>query len=51
MMDALAQQALAHNIPVVIDSGSGGWKPMDLTIYSVDYAICFAVFYPPGCNN
>lgn len=47
---ALAQQALAHNIPVVIDAGS--WKPgFETVLPFVDYAICSANFYPPGCNT
>lgn len=41
--------AKSSNIPVVIDGGS--WKPGFETILpSVDYAICSANFYPPGCQ-
>ncbi len=47
---AIAQKAKAKNIPVVIDGGS--WKPgFDRLLPFVDYAICSANFYPPGCHN
>lgn len=47
---ALAKLAKNKNIPVVIDGGS--WKPGFETILPfVDYAICSANFYPPGCKN
>ena len=47
---ALAQMASAKNIPVVIDGGS--WKPgFDKILPFVDYAICSANFYPPGCHT
>ncbi|HBB32587.1 MAG TPA: ribokinase [Cyanobacteria bacterium UBA9273] len=45
---AIAQSAKANHIPVVIDGGS--WKPgFDTILPYVDYAICSANFYPPGC--
>ena len=44
----LAEIAANRNIPVVLDGGS--WKlGLDLIIPLVDYAICSANFYPPGC--
>ena len=44
----LAKMASERNIPVVMDGGS--WKlGLDLIIPLVDYAICSANFYPPGC--
>lgn len=48
--NAIARDAKAKNIPVVIDGGS--WKPgfEDILPY-VDYAICSANFYPPNCTN
>lgn len=47
---AIAQQAKAKKIPVVIDGGS--WKPGYETVLPfVDYAICSANFYPPGCSS
>lgn len=47
---AIAQQAKANSIPVVIDGGS--WKPgFEQVLPFVDYAVCSANFYPPGCNN
>ena len=47
---AIAQKAKTENIPVVIDGGS--WKPgFDRLLPFVDYAICSANFYPPGCHN
>lgn len=46
----IAQQAKVKNIPVVIDGGS--WKPgFDQLLPYVDFAICSANFYPPGCEN
>ena len=45
---ALATIATERNIPVVMDGGS--WKQgLDSIIPLVDYAICSANFYPPGC--
>ncbi|HEY9601377.1 MAG TPA: sugar kinase [Allocoleopsis sp.] len=47
---AIAQFATSNNIPVVIDGGS--WKPgFEEILPFVDYAICSANFYPPGCNS
>ncbi len=47
---AIAEQAKAENIPVVIDGGS--WKAgFEELLPFVDYAICSANFYPPNCNN
>lgn len=47
---ALAQSAKHKNIPVVIDGGS--WKPgFEKILPCVDYAICSANFYPPGCRS
>jgi len=47
---AIAQLAKTKNIPVVIDGGS--WKPgFENVLPFVDYAICSANFYPPGCNT
>ncbi len=47
---AIAELGKSKNIPVVIDGGS--WKPEFETILPfVDYAICSANFYPPGCSN
>lgn len=47
---AIAQLAKANHIPVVIDGGS--WKPgFEQVLPFVDYAICSANFYPPGCNS
>ncbi|NEQ80545.1 MAG: sugar kinase [Moorea sp. SIO2I5] len=48
--NAIAKFAKTHHIPVVIDGGS--WKPGFETILPyVDYAICSANFYPPGCSG
>jgi sugar/nucleoside kinase (ribokinase family) len=45
---AIAQQAKANNIPVIIDGGS--WKPgFEMVLPFVDYAICSANFHPPNC--
>lgn len=47
---AIAQLAKYKNIPVVMDGGS--WKPgFEDVLPFVDYAICSANFYPPGCRN
>jgi sugar/nucleoside kinase (ribokinase family) len=47
---AIAQLAKNKNIPVVMDGGS--WKPgFEAVLPFVDYAICSANFYPPGCRN
>ncbi|MBD2690760.1 sugar kinase [Anabaena catenula] len=46
----IAETAKNKNIPVVIDGGS--WKPgFEEILPFVDYAICSANFYPPGCKN
>lgn len=47
---AIAQIAKDKNIPIVIDGGS--WKPgFEEILPFVDYAICSANFYPPGCTT
>ncbi|MBD2097066.1 sugar kinase [Trichocoleus sp. FACHB-591] len=47
---AIAQQAKAQNIPVVVDGGS--WKPgFEQVLALTDYAICSANFHPPDCHN
>jgi sugar/nucleoside kinase (ribokinase family) len=47
---AIAQLAKTNNIPVIIDGGS--WKPGFTEILPfVDYALCSANFYPPGCHS
>lgn len=47
---AIAQQAKAKNIPVVIDGGS--WKEgFEKILPYVDYAICSYNFYPPNCQT
>lgn len=47
---AIAQQATAQNIPVVIDGGS--WKPGFETILPLtQYAIGSANFHPPDCTT
>jgi sugar/nucleoside kinase (ribokinase family) len=47
---AIAQSAKNNNIPVVIDGGS--WKPgFEKILPFVDYALCSANFYPPGCRT
>ena len=47
---AIAQQAQAQGIPVVLDGGS--WKSgLEQVLPYVDYAICSADFYPPGCQT
>lgn len=45
---AIAQQAKAKGIPIVVDGGS--WKPgFETVLASTDYAICSANFHPPDC--
>ena len=45
---AIAQQAVG--IPIVLDGGS--WKPgLEKLLPHIDYAICSADFYPPGCEH
>ncbi|GAB4136920.1 MAG: PfkB family carbohydrate kinase [Cyanobacteria bacterium J069] len=47
---AIAQQARAAGIPVVVDGGS--WKPgFESVLRQTDYAICSANFLPPGCAS
>ena len=47
---AIAQQAQAKNIPVVLDGGS--WKPgLESVLPFIDYAICSSDFYPPNCRD
>jgi sugar/nucleoside kinase (ribokinase family) len=42
--------AKSRQIPVILDGGS--WKPgLEELLYSVDYAICSANFYPPQCQQ
>jgi sugar/nucleoside kinase (ribokinase family) len=48
--EAIASQAQAKNIPVVIDGGS--WKAgFEKVLPFIDYAICSANFRPPNCQN
>lgn len=47
---AIAKIAKNNNILVIIDGGS--WKPgFEKTLPFVDYAICSANFFPPGCST
>ncbi|MBL1177094.1 MAG: sugar kinase [Pantanalinema sp. GBBB05] len=47
---AIAQQAKAQGIPIVLDGGS--WKPgLETILPWIDYAICSANFQPPGCHS
>lgn len=47
---AIAQAAQHQNIPIVLDGGS--WKPgLEKVLPFVDYAICSANFFPPGCTS
>ncbi len=47
---AIAKIAKDKNIPVIIDGGS--WKTgFEDILPWVDYAICSANFYPPGCSS
>jgi sugar/nucleoside kinase (ribokinase family) len=47
---AIARQAKQQGIPVAIDGGS--WKAgFDTLLPWVDYAICSANFWPPGCRQ
>lgn len=47
---AIAQQAKAAQIPIVIDGGS--WKPgFEQVLPFADYVICSANFYPPDCHT
>ena len=46
----IAELAQAKNIPIVVDGGS--WKPgFEELLPLVNYAICSANFYPPGCET
>ncbi len=46
----IAKLVKSNNIPVVVDGGS--WKPgFERVLPSVDYAVCSANFYPPGCQS
>ena len=48
--EAIAQQAKAQNIPLVIDGGS--WKPgFEKVLPLADYVICSANFLPPDCHH
>lgn len=48
--EAIAHQAKAQHIPVVIDGGS--WKPgFDRVLPLADVVICSANFRPPGCET
>ncbi|MEM8831892.1 MAG: sugar kinase [Cyanobacteria bacterium P01_G01_bin.19] len=47
---AIAKIAHQRQIPVVMDGGS--WKPrLEKILPKIDYAICSANFYPPGCQD
>ncbi len=47
---AVAKTARSRQIPVAIDGGS--WKPgFDRVLPFVDYAVCSADFFPPGCRD
>lgn len=47
---AIAQQANAKNIPIVVDGGS--WKAgFETVLPYADYAICSGNFYPPNCQT
>jgi sugar/nucleoside kinase (ribokinase family) len=47
---AIATQAKARGIPVVLDGGS--WKPnLEELLPLVNYAICSSNFHPPDCNQ
>jgi len=46
----MAKRAKQSGIPVVLDGGS--WKEgLEELLPSIDYAICSANFYPPGCHT
>ncbi|MFB2879881.1 sugar kinase [Floridanema aerugineum] len=46
----IAKQSQGKNIPLVVDGGS--WKPgFEELLPFVNYAICSANFYPPGCET
>ena len=47
---AIVEIAYQKQIPVVMDGGS--WKPgLEKILPKIDYAICSANFYPPGCQD
>ena len=47
---AILQSAKARGIPIVLDGGS--WKSgLEVLLPFIDYAICSANFYPPGCSS
>ncbi len=47
---AIAEQARALHIPVVLDGGS--WKPgLETVLPLVNYAVCSANFQPPRCET
>ena len=46
----IASQAQGKQIPLVMDGGS--WKPgLETILPYIDYAICSANFFPPGCKT
>lgn len=46
----ITELAQGKNIPIVVDGGS--WKPgFEELLPLVNYAICSANFYPPGCET
>lgn len=46
----IAQHAQSKGIPIVLDGGS--WKSgLDILLPFIDYAVCSAHFYPPGCTS
>jgi sugar/nucleoside kinase (ribokinase family) len=47
---AIAQRAKRQNIPIILDGGS--WKPgLEKVLPFIDYAICSADFWAPGCTT
>lgn len=47
---AVAQKVRTNGVPIVLDGGS--WKPhLDTLLPLIDYAICSADFFPPGCHT
>lgn len=47
---AIVSQAQGQQIPVIMDGGS--WKPgLETILPYIDYAICSANFFPPGCET
>lgn len=46
----IVSQAQGQQIPVIMDGGS--WKPgLETILPYIDYAICSANFFPPGCET